>query len=354
MDTKVAAQRQCVSSLDDLPADIVDNIRSLLFDSNGCLRRDVTAGIPGTLAEIKFPYGDKDNGEVDARWQISLPRENTGELYIHVRSPRHSSKQTCITHSFHICFTDLWAAVETALKTYYESSEVAFELSLIVAGTKHQPFHTDAVRKKPKKRTKKANVDPDGRLPLPMIGRSVLIALNDSRTIFLGVQKKDCDILSLSQCVVRRSGFRPVPFSFVVQTEDMIIIEGRNAFLFDGDFPHAGVSDINESTLCEQLVQQLRDSIPYTGTNTHGPLFEVLYNFPGLNRVCRLHIATTITGGQNKIVKNKVGFLDCVSNKATPKLAVTSDHLHLHKPPSSVHEIALASIVRTVAIYSTT
>jgi hypothetical protein len=94
MNAEVAAQHQCVFSLDDLPAHIVHSIRALLFNSSGCLRRDINAGIPGTLADIIFPYEERNDGVKDTRWQIVLPRENNGELYIHCRARLYTN----VTH----------------------------------------------------------------------------------------------------------------------------------------------------------------------------------------------------------------------------------------------------------------
>jgi hypothetical protein len=165
-------------------------------------------------------------------------------------------------------------------------------MSLILAGKFNQPFHQDVVNKKDKKGL------------LPPIGRSVLMAMNDTRTVLLGVQKKDVHLLSTHQCVVCRPGFTSEQFSFVSQTENLVVLQALNAFFFDGDFPHAGVR-VHETSLLLDLESKIQRAIPSaTQQDNHAPLFEVLYEFEGLNQLCRLHVATSVMGEETNVLKN--------------------------------------------------
>lgn len=89
-----------------------------------------------------------------------------------------------------------------------------------------------------------------------------------------------------------------------------------------GDFPHAGVrnfpADSDEQRLMDQLIEKIAE------INKRYPVHErvlrtkatveMMANFPGLNKLCRLHCSTRMVKGGILIPDNSVGFDGCLPN----------------------------------------
>ena len=92
--------------------------------------------------------------------------------------------------------------------------------------------------------------------------------------------------------------------------------------MFTGDFPHAGVRNIphgsnNDNAMAEfnTRVKSIFDAVPKSQRlKRNKKLLEMMNEFPGLDKLCRLHCSTDIPEKDFYIPYNAIGFTDCWEN----------------------------------------
>ena len=155
----------------------------------------------------------------------------------------------------------------------------------------------------------------------PAAPGSLLVGLHSGDSVYLGVQKDQILRLENGTCKIKNG--RDEIFSIVRENDHLVVVEAKRGVMFTGDFPHAGVrnfsADSEEQRLMDQLVQNIAD------INKRYPVHEqvlrtkatveMMSNFPGLNKLCRLHCSTKMIKGGILIPSNSVGFDGCLPNE---------------------------------------
>ena len=155
----------------------------------------------------------------------------------------------------------------------------------------------------------------------PAAPGSLLVGLHGGDFVYLGVQKDQILRLENGTCKIKNG--RDEVFPIVRENDHLVVVEAKRGVMFTGDFPHAGVrnfsADSEEQRLMEQLVQNIAD------INKRYPVHEqvlrtkatveMMSNFPGLNKLCRLHCSTRMIKGGILIPNNSVGFDGCLPNE---------------------------------------
>ena len=141
-------------------------------------------------------------------------------------------------------------------------------------------------------------------------------------------------------------------FEIVRENKHLVVLKVMNGCMFTGDFPHAGASccnalDVNDDDLCclakqfwmgidelvvtssdcdenipkqqEQQQQETQQQASMDNNKSKGTdgVLEFCRKFKGLNRLCRLYIATEWRESVLNVPPNIVGYYKCYSNQPT-------------------------------------
>jgi len=155
----------------------------------------------------------------------------------------------------------------------------------------------------------------------PAAPGSLLVGLHSGDYVYLGVQKDQILRLENGTCKIKNG--RDEVFPIVRENDHLVVVEVKRGVMFPGDFPHAGVrnfsADSEEQRLMDQLVQNIADinkryTVHEQVLRTNATV-EMMSNFPGLNKLCRLHCSTKMIKGGILVPSNSVGFDGCLPNE---------------------------------------
>jgi hypothetical protein len=153
---------------------------------------------------------------------------------------------------------------------------------------------------------------------------SILLSTQDMELMLLSNNRKNqCRILGGDDSV----------FHIVRENDALVVIRVKPGCMFTGDFPHAGVRNFAVNTAEDELMAELNSRIADILEEEFDDLLaktnavvEVLCNFPGLVKLCRLHCSTELLQGKLTIPANTVGFTQCEPN--VPDSRCTEDDRH--------------------------
>jgi hypothetical protein len=103
----------------------------------------------------------------------------------------------------------------------------------------------------------------------------------------------------------------------------LVVLEASPGVVFTGDFPHAGVRNVQIASEEDELMRDLFDEVEEiinTSKNAKYSdiiknVFKMMCNSPNLDKICRFHCSTEPIGGQLEIPRNTIGFVDCYPNR---------------------------------------
>lgn len=112
----------------------------------------------------------------------------------------------------------------------------------------------------------------------------------------------------------------------VIRENDFLVVVSARGCVFTGDFPHAGVQNVSpeskEAKLMEDLVEKV-DLILAKHSKNHiagvKAVVSLLCEFPGLNKLCRMHCSTELLDAGMRVPRNSIGFFRCFANPPNPK-----------------------------------
>lgn len=209
------------------------------------------------------------------------------------------------------------------------------DVGLLMGGTEDQSLHHDVSRTFTSFAST-TKYDPEEESPIsgwevgrleyndamssPHAPSSILLGMNDSQKVLLGVQKDQIKrIEGTNQCTI--IGGTGQPLAIVCEKEHLVVLEVDKAVMFSGDFPHAGVRNVPEDSPENELLQRLNSKIAaifqdttLTKREALDAIVDMLCNFKGLSKLCRLFCSTEMLDGKMKNSKNAVGFSDCFAN----------------------------------------
>jgi hypothetical protein len=223
--------------------------------------------------------------------------------------------------------------------------ESLHEIGILIGGTEDQSLHHDCARRFVKwhpeamtgKESQKELANMEGVLDgfeidvlryntvmsSPYAPSSLLVGLGPSGDMLVGVQKDRIlrETLGSKWCVIE--GADDVKYEIVRETGTLAVLRVSGGVIFTGDFPHCGVRNFHRGTPDEELVKDLNQKIR-TITNEYSSrqrvsrsktVVEMLGQFPGLNRLCRLHCSTQTHDCSISIPFNMIGYAECFANQ---------------------------------------
>eukprot|EP00980_Cylindrotheca_fusiformis_P022835 scaffold9825_cov203-Cylindrotheca_fusiformis.AAC.4 len=149
----------------------------------------------------------------------------------------------------------------------------------------------------------------------PDAPRSILLAMNESKTARIGVQK-DQDFCSIVD------GIRGEEFKITRDNKLLVELEANPGVVFTGDFPHAGVrsapvgsqEDKSMKLLFDQLEEIIANSLGLCHAEFVKKVFKMMCSFPDLDKLCRFHCSTEPLHSPLQFPRNTVGFVGCYPN----------------------------------------
>jgi hypothetical protein len=147
----------------------------------------------------------------------------------------------------------------------------------------------------------------------------MIIGMGEAGPVFLGVQRDEVQQVSMAKCKIK-GGKVGETFDIVRETEHLVVIKGEQGFMFTGDFKHAGVRHSSDDELLEDLnkrVSAIVDDEALSDKKRMNLVMDIICNFKGLNRLCRLHCATRLIKRNVELQHNTIGFTGCWKN--TPR-----------------------------------
>lgn len=147
---------------------------------------------------------------------------------------------------------------------------------------------------------------------------SVLLGMSRPQKVLLGVQNDQIRRVSTNKCTI--IGGTGEVLDIVREREHLVVIEVEKGVMFSGDFPHAGVRNVSQQSLENELLERLNSSISVILENSNmtdrqrlSTIVDMLCEFSGLNKLCRLFCSTQqLQGVKNQ--RNEVGFTSCFAN----------------------------------------
>ncbi len=107
----------------------------------------------------------------------------------------------------------------------------------------------------------------------------------------------------------------------ICRENDFLVVVSARGCIFTGDFPHAGVNNFipesAEDALMRDLIVKLDAIMKKHAQDRRSAtkaVIEMLCNFPGLNKICRLHCSTELLDTEMRIPKNAIGYFGCLAN----------------------------------------
>jgi len=304
-----------------LGRDDVRNLRRVFFDRDGSLSRNI---IDDVSTEINHHYISFTNetgcGAADKRWQIPIrlhSADSNGKVPTRARVERILKHQNVVQ----------------PLK------ERIHDMALLVGGTEDQSLHHDLCRQwtfwLPHE---KSDETPTlgweaSRYAYNMAMKgddapsSLLIGMGRENYILIGVQKDQVENLKGDKGKCRIKHGQPFEtFDIVREDENLVVLKVPTGCIFTGDFQHAGVRNVMHGSLEAELLDELNlriASILKREFSSHEErtraVVEMLCDFKGLDRLCRLHCATEPKGFHMQFPHNAVGYTYCRSNEGSPE-----------------------------------
>lgn len=157
----------------------------------------------------------------------------------------------------------------------------------------------------------------------PNAPSSLLISMNDSEEVYVGVQKNQIEKYSCKEGHCRIvNGVPSEEFPIIRETEFLVVIRGKPGVMFTGDFPHAGVRNVqvgsSEDVLMKEFFEKVdaitKESIKRPNKEIVRNISKMMCQFPNLNQICRFHCSTEPLRGPLIIPRNTVGFVGCNPN----------------------------------------
>ena len=300
-----------------LSPDSVIALRKLFFDPDGSLSERIKHDID---TSSKHGYINFENflcmkQRQDKRWQVPILKHRRGNR---VRT-RH--------------------AVEQILTGIFNpETEALYDLGILVGGMEDQSLHHDVARQCVSWLPQECltSCEP-GMIPVtgweidrlayneamasPIAPCSILIGMGDAGEVLLGVQKDQVIKMGSKFCRIK-GGVDKECFEIVRENEFLVVVRAKIGAMFTGDFPHAGVRNVEVNSSQEQLLKTLNKSIASVLEQypDHDRLAQmkavvgVLCGFRNLDQLCRLHCSTEITAANLSIPANTIGFSECLAN----------------------------------------
>ena len=156
----------------------------------------------------------------------------------------------------------------------------------------------------------------------PAAPGSLLVGLHGGDSVYLGVQKDQIVRIGKDKCKVR-NGKHDEILPIVRENDHLVVVEAKRGVMFTGDFPHAGVRNFSADSDEQRLMDMLKEKIAEIADRypVHERVLrtkatvEMMANFPGLNKLCRLHCSTRMVKGGILVPDNSVGFDGCLPNE---------------------------------------
>jgi hypothetical protein len=289
-------------------------LKNLFFDTDGSLSDAIKQDIDTSSKHgyINFANLLCQQQRQDARWQVPIRKHYIGSI------------------------VETRQKAESILSDLYDSHlEAIYDLGILIGGTEDQSLHHDLARQivgwiPEKYRTSEQGIPPipgweidrlafNEAMASPNAPISVVIGMGPS-SVLLGVQR-DQIVKTAPRTCRTRAGTGEL-FEIVRETDHLVVIKASaRGVQFTGDFPHAGVRNIQAGSEEDKLlVKLIRDIDLLLKKYSEDDLTQIkaiidlLCNFPCLDKLCRLHFSTKITSGNLFIPGNTVGFSDCFIN----------------------------------------
>ncbi|KAL7559262.1 hypothetical protein ACA910_009037 [Epithemia clementina (nom. ined.)] len=184
----------------------------------------------------------------------------------------------------------------------------------------------------------------------------------------LGVQKDQIIRCTKKTCRIRHGDPCEV-FEIIRETKHIAVLKVYNGCMFTGDFPHAGASCCSQSSVSDNgeslsvLVKQFATGVDQIlGAKSNKGLYDnrrmaalsdycdddmqetssvldFCSQFKGLNRLCRLYMATERKSSALNVPPNAVGYYKCYSNQPTTSAGRSEQIIVIRSgavPPTSV------------------
>jgi hypothetical protein len=222
-------------------------------------------------------------------------------------------------------------------KVVFPQVETLDEVGILIAGTEDQPLHHDlgrifsgwvssmakynAKEEDPVAGWEVGRMEYNAAMASPYAPSSIIVPMGEEA--FLGIQKDQIRKVEPDRCVVK--GGTEEMLEVVRETEHLVVVRTKRGFMLAGNFPHAGVRNVSEQSLENDLVNLLNDRISniyadesfVTSRHQLAAVIDMLCKFPSLNKLCRFHCTTRLLEGKMKPLFNTVGFTGCLVNPPT-------------------------------------
>uniref|UniRef100_A0A7S2XKY4 Uncharacterized protein n=1 Tax=Attheya septentrionalis TaxID=420275 RepID=A0A7S2XKY4_9STRA len=300
----------------------LSTMKTLFFDSDGSLsnkvRNQVDTSMRNDPRYINFKNRTCLTERVDTRWQVPIRKHTLGNIV---------PARTIVE--------DLFARDGVITKL----CEKVDDIGLLFGGSEDQSLHHDAARQVTSWLPERPSSDDAVDRMNPYSGweidrleynatmesayapGSILVGLGDTDYVLLGVQKDRIDrIMGGKTCTVRHGC--GIVYNIVRENEHLVVLQIRSGAMFTGDFPHAGVRNFQHSTEEERLMRKLNQNIERIVNSFPDKerimrtkaIIDMMCNFPGLNKLCRLHCSTEMLEAHAFIPPNTIGFSECYPN----------------------------------------
>jgi hypothetical protein len=300
----------------NLPRSAIDELKSVLFDVDGCLNREIVPDISQAKNHHYISFTNEERcGVADKRWQIPIRLGQTPG------SVRTRARIEGIMRDAGLLNT---------------AREKIHDLGLLVGGTEDQSLHHDLCRQWTFWLPHVDSTD------APTLGweanrfayneamadryapSSFLIGMGRSDSIFIGVQKDQIErVQDGSHCRIKLGRPHEI-FKIVRESHHLVVLEAKVGCAFTGDFPHAGVRNIAPGSRLENQLQLLNRRIekilarPFDNSEQQtSAMIEMFCQFKGLDQLCRLHCSTELVHTRITIPRNTIGYTKCWANKST-------------------------------------
>lgn len=169
---------------------------------------------------------------------------------------------------------------------------------------------------------------------------SIILGMGETATVFLGVQRDEIDQVTYNTCKIV-GGRDGETFAIVRETEDLVVIQATPGLMFTGDLRHAGVRNESENDLVESLTKKITEIMgnKELSSSVLRAIVNMLCEFKGLDRICRVHCSTRLLDGKMRMPANTVGFTECLPN--SPKGEIELFHPNkFHLTEADVNQLA--------------
>lgn len=292
----------------------LDSIKSVLFDAEGCLNRDIVPDISQSKKHHYITFTNSEScGAMDQRWQIPI--------------------RLCPSPGLVRTRTRIEAILQEA-GLLNAKREKIHDMGILVGGTEDQSLHHDICRQwtfwlphihsqeEPTLGWEQNRYAYNDAMADRYAPTSFLIGMGRSDILFIGVQKDQIErVRDGSHCRIKLGRPHEI-FKIVRENQHLVVLEASVGCVFTGDFQHAGVRNVSSGSPEEKLLQELNRRIGKVlerQFENHGQqtsaIIEMLCQFKGLDQLCRLHCSTELLHARMTIPRNTVGYTSCKVNK---------------------------------------